>query len=181
MSDNPTVSVVIPNLHSPIIDKAVNSILNQTVGEKFEILVVGKDMYNRTPAGSNVEFIQTEEITPPGVARNIGVQNSKGNIIIFMDADCIASADFLQQHLNAHEGNVAKLICGSVSFPNDQYFTLCDNLSTFHEYLPNLSPGTRKLLPALNLSLKRSSWDKIGSFNSNTVAEDADFSFRAQN
>jgi glycosyltransferase involved in cell wall biosynthesis len=179
MSDKPIVSVIIPNLNSPIIDKAVQSILDQITDIEFEIIVVGQDAYNRVPSGPNIKFMQTKDTTPPGIARNIGVKKSKGKIIIFMDADCICAIDFLKQHIAAHKSDTPKLICGSVTFQKDKYWSLCDNLSTFHEYLPNISPGRRKILPALNLSLTRSSWDQIGEFNSNVAAEDADFSYRA--
>jgi glycosyltransferase involved in cell wall biosynthesis len=182
MSDKPIVSVIIPNLNSPIIDKAVQSILDQVTDIEFEIIVVGQDAYNRILKDSKVEFIKTRDPTPPAIARNTGVEHSIGDIILFMDADCIANPDLLQKHFNAHQDFGERLIGGSVSFPQEQYWLLCDNISTFHEYFSSLPAGQRKILPTLNLSLKKTSWERIGGFDRgypHAAGEDADFSYRA--
>jgi len=100
-----------------------------------------------------------------------------------IDADCIADHDLLQSHFNANCGNDVKLIGGSVSFPRENYWTLCDNVATFHEYLSHLPEGQRKILPSLNLSLARSLWDRLKGFDTSfpyASGEDADFSYRAR-
>ncbi len=183
MDNNPQISIIIPNLNSPIIDKVITSLLNQKSYEKkIEIIIVGQDKYNLIPNHDKVNFIDTKKVTAPSLARNIGVEMSKGELILFLDADCIASPDLLFQHIRGHQIHENSIIGGSVSFPNNNYWTLCDNISTFHEYLSYL-PSTRKqILPSLNLSIKKAHWLEIGGFDTNflhAAGEDAEFAFRA--
>jgi glycosyltransferase involved in cell wall biosynthesis len=184
MKLNPQISIVIPNLHSPIIDKVIESLLDQTIKAPYEIIVVGQDRYARIPNDANVRFIRTSDPVPPSVARNRGVKESRGEILLFIDADCIADHDLLQQHFNANRVGEARLIGGSVSFPGENYWTLCDNVATFHEYLSHLPQGQRIILPTLNLSLPRSLWNRLDGFDTSfpfASGEDADFSYRARN
>ena len=62
------ISVIIPNLNSIIIDKVINSLLDQSTELTYEIIVVGQDKPNLLPKNSKVTNILTKAITPPGVA-----------------------------------------------------------------------------------------------------------------
>ena len=88
------VSVVIPAYNAePFIDRAIDSILNQTY-KNVEIVVINdgskdkteKKVKTYTEKYDNIKIISTEN---GGVckARNIGIENSTGDYIIFLDAD----------------------------------------------------------------------------------------------
>ena len=121
--------------------------------------------------------------TPPGIARNIGVANSVGNYIFFIDADCIATKAWLQEHMIIHGSyDEPVVIGGSVSFPSINYLTLVDNISTFHEYMEHIPACNKEQLPSLNMSLSRKVWENSGGLNPEypfPAGEDAEFTTKS--
>jgi len=161
-------------------------LLNQVISIPYKILVVGQDKYGiiEKYKDKRIQFVQTTKPTPPAIARNIGVDSSNGDYLIFIDSDCIAAHDFLQKHLNANDDKPSRLVGGAVSVDFDQnYWILSDNIATFHETLSHTDPGPRDIMPSLNLSLSKMLWDQIGGFDTTfpkPAGEDADFSYRAR-
>ena len=128
-----------------------------------------------------VRFIKTETITFPGAARNIGASNASGKFLLFIDSDCIAKPKWLETHLQFHhEAHYPLLLGGGVTFPNTNYLTLADNVSSFHEYMIHLPPREMELLPSINLSLPKAIWQELGGFINTPSGEDIDFAFRAR-
>ena len=61
--------------------------------DKYEIIVVddgSKDGTRKVAEGFNVNVI-SQKNRGPVAARNIGVKTAKGNIALFIDADCAAA------------------------------------------------------------------------------------------
>jgi len=183
MNIYPLVSIIIPNLNSPIIDQVVFSLWNQKSNvENIEIIVVGQDNFNLIPEIPGLINIHTTKVTPPALARNIGVKSSNGDLLIFIDADCIAFPDLICQHINAHKLHANCIVGGSVTFSNDNFWTFCDNISTFHEYALWMPQIMKETLPSLNLSMMKETWKELGGFNVKypyAAGEDADLCFRA--
>ncbi|RLC66119.1 MAG: hypothetical protein DRI48_05400, partial [Chloroflexi bacterium] len=91
MSSNKTVSIIIPSLHSPVVDRALDSLKAQTYDlGRAEVLVVGQDRHQLIVEDALVCFIPTERPVIQAIARNIGAQQAQGDVLIFTDADCIA-------------------------------------------------------------------------------------------
>lgn len=176
------ISIVIPNLNSPIIDLVVRSILAQEINLSVEVIVVGMDKSGLIPKDPRVIEIRTEEVTPAGLARNIGVEASRGDLIVFIDADCIVSKEMLVQHVIVHERLPSSLVGGSVLFPREGYLHVCDNVSTFHAYMPHLPESKRRVVPSLNMSLQRTTWKLLNGFDPRYrfTGEDTDFTDRAR-
>lgn len=180
------ISVIIPNLNSPIIGQTINSLLCQNTALPFEIVVVGMDKFGIIEQinDERVKFLRTDKPTPPSIARNIGANAACGDFIVFIDADCIADENFLEQHIEAHRINQNSLIGGAVRLSAEKkYWILADNVSTFHEILLHTKPGIREILPSLNLSIPKQLWNEIGGFDPTfptAAGEDADLSYRAR-
>lgn len=174
------VSVIVPNLHSAVLGKTIQSLLEQQTSLSYEIIVVGQDKYGLIPEHPLVQSIETEKPIPPGKARNLGVEQSTGKLIVFVDSDCIVPPDFLEQHVLAHTRHPNAIVGGSVEFPPEGYLQLCDNVSSFHEYMPHMPEGTRRVLPSLNMSIEYAHWEKLGGFYEHPIAEDADLVLRAK-
>ncbi|PKO05981.1 MAG: hypothetical protein CVU41_09330 [Chloroflexi bacterium HGW-Chloroflexi-3] len=175
------LSIIIPNLHSPIIDRTIQSLLDQKTDYSYEIIIIGQDKFNLTGnfIREDIIFLETEKPTPPGIARNMGVSQSKGNFIFFIDADCIASQNWIDTHMSLHQKSQGPiLIGGGVTFGLSNYLELVDNVSTFHENMRHIKAGKKSLLPSLNMSLSRDLWDETGGFNPKypyPSGEDAEF------
>ena len=175
------LSIIIPNLHSPIINQTIQSLLDQKTDYSFEIIIIGQDKFNITGIfrRENIIFIETEKPTPPGIARNIGVTHSKGDFIFFIDADCIASQNWINIHMSLHQKSQKPiLIGGGVTFGFSNYLELVDNVSTFHENMRHIKTGKKNILPSLNMSLSRNLWDNTNGFNANPSGEDVEFTTR---
>ena len=181
MTQKVEISVIIPNLHSPIVDKTIESVLAQESDVPFEVIVVGMDKFGLVDRfQEEIQFIKTEKPVPPGAARNLGAASAVGEFLFFIDSDCIASPCWIKNHYSLHQkSNKSIIVGGGVDFPIQNYFTLADNVSSFHEFMMHIRLGEKKILPSLNLSLSRTVWDSVGGFNHNPAGEDTDFSVRA--
>jgi glycosyltransferase involved in cell wall biosynthesis len=176
------VSIIIPNLHSPIIDLTLESIREQTYGlTGVEVIVVGMDKYEIVQKSELVCHYRTERPVSPAVARNLGIKVAQGKIICFIDADCIAAPDWLDVLISRYSDPSVHIIGGAVDFARDRYWSLADNISMFHEFMRG-SPGRKRLqLPSLNLSARHSVFDKVGYFDERyprPAGEDADLTIR---
>ena len=107
MMQEERVSVVIPAYNaSKTIDDCLTSILKQDFSE-YEVVVVDDGSTDDTSEKVKkypVKLVRSPHQGAPG-ARNAGVEASKGNILVFLDSDCVVGRDL-----------VAKLI-GSLQNP----------------------------------------------------------------
>lgn len=175
------VSIIIPNLNSPIVISTVQSIIEQCSAIRHEIIVVGMDE-NRllNQFEGRIKIIDTNIPVPPGIARNIGVNHSSGRFLIFIDSDAVAQKDFIIKHRDLLKDNDKLLIGGAVIFPKHKYLTLCDNIATFHEYMEHLPRSFKRMVPTVNMSISRRDFLILDGFIDSPAGEDADFSYRAR-
>jgi len=174
------LSIVIPNLNSPVIDATIRGLENQTLSKDlFEVIVVGRDDLGLVHQNDLVRFERTPEVMYPGQARNYGATQSTGEILVFIDADCVPRLDWLKIiYARFTEADIS-ILGGSVEISSDNIWTLTDNLSLFHEYLNIHPPGTRSLLASLNLAIRRAAFDRVSGFDDSLIAsEDSDISIR---
>lgn len=88
----PFVSVIIPSHNqAPFVSEAVDSALSQE-GIDTEVLVIDDGSSDDTQEilaryGDRVRVFRNERPTERGAARNLGVANSKGEVVAFLDAD----------------------------------------------------------------------------------------------
>jgi glycosyltransferase involved in cell wall biosynthesis len=119
------VSVIIPCYnHSHFLKQAIESVLQQTY-RKVEIVVVDDGSEDATAAvchayGDRVKYVRVERVGLPA-ARNIGIQFSKGDFIVFLDADDFLYESALELNLYYFNyfGNVA-FVSGAHVRMNDQ-------------------------------------------------------------
>lgn len=205
----PRVSIVVPNLDSPWVGRTAEALLaaaeealsvrtsagsappsslpwSETV--PVEILIVGQDtpgllatLPPRAP-GATLRRVETAERLNPAAARNRGVQEAQGDILLFTDADCAPRSDWILHLLAALEA--APIAGGSVTFDlHAGYWAVTDNIASFHELLPDRpgSSATDGPLGSLNLALTRQAWNAVGPFDEAlTTSEDFDWILRAR-
>lgn len=175
----PTVSIIIPSLNSPLIDNVVDSIIQQ---DKFdavrEILIIGRDDAQLIKPITPVQFIETEKPILAAAARNRGITAATGDLIIFLDSDCLAQPGWLAEHLQAHAAGHA-VVSGGVLPAGHNYWHLSYNLTLFHELLSTNPAEPKDFLATLNLSVDRAVINQIGLMDETiNRVEDVDWTTR---
>lgn len=110
-----TLSVIIPTYNrKEILDKCLEALFKQTCSNSnFEIIVIDdgshdgtdnivKAALERSPV--EVKFFKQEN-KGPAAARNAGIKSARGEIVLFIGDDIIASPTLLEEHLNRHREN----------------------------------------------------------------------------
>ena len=178
------ISVIIPNLNCPILDQALDALCAQSLPHdvSVEIIVVGQDEPGCLQRFPQIVYIHTENPVGPGTARNIGIQQARGELIACVDADCIADPHWLSEMLTAHQEHPQQaVIGGSIRIDMDNFWALADNLSSFHGYLPTRQAAVYHVLPTCNVSMRREAFDRVGLFDEALLFdEDADWMMRAR-
>lgn len=104
-------------------------------------------------------------------ARNLAVQLSDAELLVFLDADCLAGPHFLAAHLEAHRRG-SSLVSGWV-LPGDD-----DSAVAQAEYLVEFAttrlrrPGGAVSAPACNVSIRRTLLETVGGFPELEAGED---------
>lgn len=106
-------SIVIPTYNrQPILEKCLRALENQRLTdrtvENYEIVVVddgstdGTLTWLKTHQAEFPHVVSYEQNHQgPSAARNLGVQQAKGDTIIFIDSDLVVTEQFLQSHATA--------------------------------------------------------------------------------
>ncbi len=171
------ISIVIPNLNSNIIHLTLDALRKQSYAmEHAEVLVVGTDEPNLVKEDRLVRFIPTVRPVNPATARNIGLRQAKGDPILFTDADCIPAPDWVSRMIQCHQSSTAKIVGGAVTFKRGNLWTLADNVAMFRYSLPFTVKEPHRLLPTLNLSIRREVYLTVGEMDKSlTCSEDIDW------
>lgn len=164
-SDGMKTSIIVPSLNSPLIDRIVKEILDQEgFGPGEELFVVGRDEGGLIKDLPRVRFIDTGQPVTAPVARNIGIDAASGDLLLFIDSDCIPQAGWLREHRQAHEAG-HQVVGGGVLPTGDGYWHLVYNLTMFHEIFSTAPAGERPFLPTLNLSVERPVIEQVGKLD----------------
>ena len=176
--DNPFVSVIVPVLNGErTIKECIASLLGTDYpAELREILVVDNGSTDRTAEivkSYPVRYLQKER-RGTARARNRGVEVSKGELLVFTDADCIVSRGWLRALVQPYAERIVGGVAGEIvsyppSTPAERYAARIRHLSP-QLYL------SRRLLPFAvfaNLSFRREVFDRIGLLDGELVQGDS--------
>jgi len=164
------ISIIIPSYNSEnTIEKCLHSLLNQSFKSEYEIILVDSSVDN-TPHivlshFPSVIFIHLDKKTDPGTARNIGIKEAKGELIAFIDSDCIAANDWLKKIESAHKSSY-KIIGGVVNNGNEENDLVgwAGYISEFREFLPGVPEQDVTHIPTCNISYKKIIFHEFGMF-----------------
>lgn len=178
------LSIIIPSLNSPTIAATLTALRRQACppGVTWAIVGVGRDEPGQVQPFAELTWLDTGVARPPAQARNLGAAAADGDVLCFMDADCIAAPDWLARMAAAFREPDIDIVGGGVAFDTDNYWTLADNIATFYPYLTSAPAGTRPQLPSLNLAVRRAAWLAVGPFDERypfPAGEDSDWCTRA--
>lgn len=177
------VAVIIPNLHSPVIDEVIAAVLAQAeAAAELDIWVVGQDRYGKIPSHPRVHVLITPEPVYPGVARNLGAAqvSADTDALIFLDADCIPQPGWLKALLEAWQSHPDAGAIGGAMLPqSDSFIQHCGQIANFHEFLCLHLPEARSTLASFSLLVPFKVWKHSVGFDPTLRhTEDIDFTLR---
>ncbi len=163
------VSVIILSYNSAeTIRATLSSILQQDLDEPYRTIVIDNSD-DRTPDIITQEFpqvrlIHNREHIDPGTARNLGITLARGEIIAFLDADCVAPPDWLSRMVAAQRAGHL-IVGGSIENGNSEKTLAWANyLTKFQQFIPGGEPRLMYHVPACNISYHRSIFSRFGGF-----------------
>jgi GT2 family glycosyltransferase len=178
------ISIVIPNYNgSQTIGKCLDSIFAKKDHDR-EVVVVDDssedgslDIIRKYPC----RLIQLERRAGASAARNAGAFNSKGDVLFFMDADCLLQQDTLaiiRRDLAAYPPDV--VIGGTYTpMPHDPVFFSLFQYA-FINYFETKNSGNPDYLATHALAIHTKTFRKLGGFTENflPILEDVEFCHR---
>ncbi|EKD25957.1 MAG: glycosyl transferase, family 2 [uncultured bacterium] len=189
-----SLSIIIPTANDLIrLSLTLSSICFQSIDLKLiEVIVINKPS-DKTPHElislfKNILDIRlfTQKNTSRSEARNIGLLESTGEIILFIDDDLILTPDFINHHLKHHNQALEVVVIGEVKnlyfsdlkihfksilddpFDNDWYFSKLnwiENKSRPHPYF------SLTRIPFINTAINKIPWIGFGTNNSSVKKE----------
>lgn len=171
------LSVIIPNLHSPHL-AAVLAALGQQKQPVHEVIVVGQGGAAQVHLLKEARAIETPQPVIQAVARNMGAGEASGDVLCFLDADCVPQPDWLSALLAQHTAG-EQVVGGSIELFSQPYWQLCDNLAHFGLRSQHSAAGEKPYLLAGNLSVRAEVFRMVAGFDEHfRYLEETDFGFR---
>jgi glycosyltransferase involved in cell wall biosynthesis len=176
------ISIIIPSYNAgATIIKTLTFLYQQDYSDKIEIIVVNSSQDNTKEVihrkFPDVNVVQLEKRAYTGDAKNIGLKKAKGDIIAFIDSDCIPEKNWLSTIKSLYlKGN--KIVGGAIGNINPE------NIVSKAEYLlelVQLSPGSRtryvSLISTANCFFTKEIFEKYGNFPTIRKGVDMLFSY----
>ena len=108
-----------------------------------------------------------------GEGRNLAAKRATGDLLAFIDGDCVASPAWLGALVNAWDGRPGRIVAGDTRLVGRKAFAGMHRVELPHH-------GQDTTWPSCNLAYPRALFESLGGFDPSFVtAEDIDLNFRA--
>ena len=177
------ISVIVPVYNAELtIESCLESLINQKGVKDYEIIVIDSSC-DRTSEiiqekFKQVRYVKLKGQVFPGEARNTGINMAKGDIISFVDSDCIAEEGWLNSIQNSFKNDI-DAVGGSVGIANRyKPVALAEYIIEFSEFLPTASPRVLRTIPMCNISYRKDVFERYGLIPNIRTAQEVVFNWR---
>lgn len=178
------ISVIIPHLNQP--DHLARCLASLAAGrmQADEILVVDNGSATLPEAicaaHPGVRLLQ-ERQPGPGPARNTGIAASSGDVLAFIDADCLADPGWLESAARVMADPAAEILGGDVriALQDPRRLSALEAYESIFAYRMDRYIAREGFTGTGNLVIRRRIFDAVGPFAGIGVAEDRDWGRRA--
>jgi len=182
----PKVSVVVCVYNGErTIDSCLSS-LEKLNYPNYEVVVVNDGSTDKTrQIAESYDYIRLINQENKGLseARNVGIQASKGEIIAFTDADCMADADWLAYLVARFQSSEFGAVGGpNFSPPDDSFIASCVAVSPGAPTHVLLDDEIAEHIPGCNMAFRREALEAIAGFDPifRAAGDDVDVCWRLQ-
>jgi glycosyltransferase involved in cell wall biosynthesis len=164
-----SISIIIPALNEEkMIGRCLESLTRLTFArDQFEVLIVDNGSRDRTLAIAesfkdrlNLQVLQQAGVRISAL-RNLGARGASGNILAFLDADCLAPENWLDRIFTLAPENGAGVLGAHYLLPEDSSWVG----RTWHRYQEAPKSGEVSHVPAGDLIMRREDFLKLGGFD----------------
>ncbi len=178
-----TSLIIITLRRAALLDRTLESLGRQT-RPVDEIVVIdnGPDAETEAVARRHGARYIAEPRRGYGCARNRGLAEARGDVLYFLDDDCVAEPDWAAVLFDALAAGSADFLCGSRAAGRRGLAARLEYLSTDGPVLsPRLPAGPQGHLSTSNLIFRREAAARTGAFDESlAMCEDRDFTARAR-
>lgn len=183
-----TISVVIPHLNQPAMLARCLASLAAGSRQPDQIIVVDngsarlpREICAAYPATAPAVVLLSEATPGPGPARNRGVAAATGDILAFIDADCLADPGWLAAASVAMADPAAEILGGDVriALVDPARLTTLEAYESIYAYRMDRYIAREGFTGTGNLVVRRAVLAAVGPFAGLSVAEDRDWGQRA--
>ena len=184
MDKLPFVSVIAPAYNcSATIEKLINSLLGQTYPKQlFEIIIVdnnSKDDTVRIIKNFPVKLLNENSLQSSYAARNKGIKNAKGEVFAFIDSDCVATPDWIEEGIKKLYSEDAGLAGGKVEFLYSPSRTAAEIYDALTHLNMEFTITKLKSAGTANLFIRKKVFEKLGLFENVRSGGDMQFTHKA--
>ena len=181
------ISVIVPHLEQEeALRRCLASLAAQEgVARPVEIIVVDNGSRSvPTAVCSEFENVRLlRQLVPgPGPARNLGVENAQGEILAFIDADCLADPRWLSTiERRFAQDRSLEILGGDVRIAMDdpERPTLLEAYESVFAYRMKEYIAKQGFTGTGNLAVRAATFASVGPFGGINIAEDRDWGQRA--
>lgn len=177
-SINKKYSIIIIVKNDPKIEDTLKDLQKKISSDQCEIIVVDASgetlvpIQKKFPEVKWIHFKPSKRISIPE-QRNVGVKQSVGDIIIFVDASCTVNADWFKELMKPLETEKEKIVSGSIWATDQNNIHNTQNTRNQNQKYLNEAP-------TMNLAFYREVYTKTGPFDETfNYGSDVDFVTRA--
>ena len=191
LPDYPSVSIIIPVHNRPEdIDRCLQSIAQLDYPKsKLETIVVDDASSDHTPnvvSRRDAKLLVMSKNRGASFCRNRGAEAAKGELLAFVDSDCLVSSGWLLELVPAFQNQAVAILGGSI----DGYYQ-ASSLDKYEQVKSSLRVGNRLrrsdaddksfYVPSCNMLVRKAEFLGSGGFDEGLrVGEDVDLCWRMQ-
>jgi glycosyltransferase involved in cell wall biosynthesis len=174
---------VIPHLNQPDFLRRCLASLAAGTRQPDEVFVVdnGSAQMPQDVCDAAGVTLLREETPGPGPARNFGVTHATGDILAFIDADCLADPEWLAAAAAQMSDPSAEVLGGDVriAYRDPDTLTTLEAYESIYAYRMDRYIAREGFTGTGNLVIRRDVLEAVGPFAGLSVAEDRDWGQRA--
>lgn len=179
----PRVSIIMPVYNNPAeARRTLASCLGQRSAHDFEVIVV--DNGSKPPLAlelSDPRVVLVSEPRPGSyAARNAGAERARGRLLAFIDAGCLADADWLDQGVAALEHDPRIILAGQISVPVLAQTSALQWWQHYSAYRQDRYAEGLNFAATANCFVARAVFEELGRFDERLYSSgDLEFGLRA--